>query len=203
MSTADPNSPSPRLETPRLRLRPVRSFDADAFFAFLGDPDAMRYTHCHASVRDCRRRLAAFEWQRRRQGYAPWAITGKAGGQLLGWGGVYRDPFDPGWGPELGYAFHPAACGQGYATELANACLAWADQVLNLPDVWAFVHPDNAASRRVLEKVGFVLARPVPEMERNLYHRSAFSVQAHRTPPTRDRPASAWPARAFGHPRGV
>lgn len=114
------------LETPRLLLRPVRPSDAEAFFAFLGDPDAMRFTHHHASLRECRRRLAVFEWRRR---------------------------------------------SEGYATELAHACLAWADQVLGLPEVRAFAHPGNAASRRVLEKAGFAAVRPVPEMERILYSR--------------------------------
>ena len=162
----------PVLETPRLLLRPMRPSDADAFFAFGGDPDAMRYTHCHTSLRECRRRLAAFEWQRRKRGYAPWAVIAKTDGQLVGWGGVYLDPFDPGWGPELGYSFHPGAWGQGFATELARACLEWADQVLGLPAVSAFAHPDNTASRRVLDKVGFVPVRAVPEMDRVLYRRT-------------------------------
>ena len=56
----------PVLTTARLLLRPPRPSDAASFFAFLGDPTAMRFTHCHASVRECRRRLAVFEWQRRR-----------------------------------------------------------------------------------------------------------------------------------------
>ncbi len=151
----------------------MRPSDTEAFFVFGGDPDAMRYTHRYTSVRECRRRLAAFEWQRRRLGYAPWAVVAKSDGRLVGWGGVYQDPFDAGWGPELGYSFHPAAWGQGYATELAQACLDWADGVLRLPKVWAFAHPDNTASRRVLDKVGFALVRPVPEMDRILYRRLA------------------------------
>ena len=160
-----------RLETARLLLRPMRTADTEAFFAFGGNPDAMRYTHCHTSLRECRRRLAAFEWQRRKRGYAPWAVIAKVDGRLVGWGGVYVDPFDPRWGPELGYSFHPAAWGQGLAAELAHACLEWADQVLGLPEVLAFAHPDNAASRRVLDKVGFVPVRAVPEMDRILYKR--------------------------------
>jgi len=163
------NHATPR--TSRLLLRPVRPSDAEAFFAFTGDPVAMRYTHCHASLRECQRRLAGFEWQRRRSGYAPWAVVTKADGRLVGWGGVYVDPFDTGWGPELGYSFHPSAWGRGYATELAQACLGWADTALELPEVTAFAHPNNAASRRVLEKAGFRAVRPVPEMQRVLYRR--------------------------------
>jgi len=161
------------LETSRLLLRPVLPSNAETFFAFLGDPDAMRYTHCHTSLRECRRRLAAFEWQRRKRGYAPWAIIARVDGRLVGWGGIYLDPFEPRWGPELGYSFHPAAWGQGFATELARASLEWADRVLGLPEVSVFAHPDNAASRRVLDKVGFVPVRAVPEMDRILYCRTS------------------------------
>ena len=160
------------LETPRLLLRLPRPSDAPAFYAFLGDPVAMRFTPHHASLRECRRRLAVFEWQRRRSGYAPWAVTAKAGGHIVGRAGLYDDPFDPGWGVELGYSFHPAAWGLGYATEVARACLAWADEVRNFAEVRAFTHPDNAASRRVLEKSGFRPVRFVPELDRLLHARA-------------------------------
>ena len=73
-----------RYETARLILRPMRTSDTEAFFAFGGDPYAMRYTHRHTSLRECRRRLAAFERQRRKLGYAPWAVIAKADGQLVG-----------------------------------------------------------------------------------------------------------------------
>ncbi len=74
----------PVLTTARLLLRSPRPSDAASFFAFLGDPAAMRFTHCHTSVRECRRRLAVFEWQRRRTGFAPWAVLTQGDGQLVG-----------------------------------------------------------------------------------------------------------------------
>lgn len=43
--------------------------------------------------------------------------------------------------------------------------------MLGLPEVSAFAHPDNAASRRVLAKAGFAPVRTVPEMDRILYWR--------------------------------
>jgi len=75
-------------------LSGVLTLIAAQHFVFGGDRDAMRYTHCHTSVRECRRRLAAFEWQRRKRGYASWAVIAKPEGRLIGWGGVYLDPFD-------------------------------------------------------------------------------------------------------------
>ena len=90
----------------------------------------------------------------------------------MGWGGLYEDPFDLGWGVELGYSLHPMIWGQGYATELARACLNWADGKLSVPEIWAFVHPDNVASRRVLDRAGFKEVRPIPEKERILLRRA-------------------------------
>lgn len=159
------------LTTARLLLRPPRPSDAASFFAFTGNPTAMRFTHCHASLRECRRRLAGFEWQRRRAGFAPWAVLTRHDGQLVGWGGLFEDPFEPGWGVELGYSLHPSVWGHGYATELASACVAYADTELDAPEVGAFVHPDNPASRRVLDRAGFKEVRPVPEKNRILLRR--------------------------------
>ena len=95
----------------------------------------------------------------------------KADTRIIGWGGLYQDPFDPRWGIEVGYFFDPAAWGHGYATEVIAACTSLADDVLHLPEIHAFAHPENVGSRRVLQKAGFEVVRFVPEMERFFYMR--------------------------------
>jgi RimJ/RimL family protein N-acetyltransferase len=157
------------IQTDRLLLRPTRLADAEALFAFLGDRDAMRFTHAQPNLRACRRHLAAYEKQRARIGCAPWTIFEKAG-DTVGWGGLYQDPFDPGWGIEVGYFFAPSAWGRGYATELVMFCLQVA-RGLGLERLTAFAHSENLGSRRVLEKAGFSVERFVPEMQRFLYRR--------------------------------
>jgi [ribosomal protein S5]-alanine N-acetyltransferase len=160
------------IETSRLILRRPTLSDVPRLFEFLGDAEAMRYTHADASLRQCRRRVAIHEWQRRRNGYAPWTVVTKVDARIIGWGGLYDDPFDRGWGIEVGYFFEPAAWGRGYATELTLACTTFADDVLGLPEIRAFARPENVGSRRVLEKAGFEIVRFVPEMDRLLYRRS-------------------------------
>jgi RimJ/RimL family protein N-acetyltransferase len=142
-----------------------------ALFRIMGDPQAMRFTNVQPNLRACRRHIAAHEHQRRRVGCAPWTILEKASGVIIGWGGLYNDPFDPGWGIEVAYLFAPSAWGRGYATELVRFCLEIADSHLRLESVVAFAHPDNAASRRVLEKTGFVAREFLPAMHRYLYRR--------------------------------
>lgn len=163
--------PGGTVETARLRLDPPRLADVPALFAFMGDPVAMAHTHPRQSLRDCRRYVAAHEWQRRRTGIAPWTIRERESGRIVGWGGLYRDVFDPGWGIEVVYFLHPDVWGRGYATELTEAALGFGREQ-GLDTVIGFAHPDNLGSRRVLEKAGFQHDRFLTEMQRHLYRRS-------------------------------
>jgi ribosomal-protein-alanine N-acetyltransferase len=155
--------------TSRLSLCPTKASDVPVLFAFLGDAEAMLHTSQFATLRACRRHVAGHEWQRRRLGCAPWTVRSRADGTIIGWGGLFEDPFDPGWGVELGYWFAPSAWGRGYASELAAASIAEARDGLKLPELRAFAKPENVGSCRVLEKAGFTRERYVPELERHLY----------------------------------
>ena len=167
-STASPAAWPALPETARLTLRRPRIADTGALFRFMGDPAVMRLTRCHASPRALRRTLAAHACQRRKTGFGPWTVLETATAAIIGFGGLYEDPFDPGWGLEVAYFLAPAAQGRGFARELVAASLAtaWA---AGAPRVDAFAHPDNAASRGVLRGSGFRLLRHVPEMDRLLY----------------------------------
>jgi ribosomal-protein-alanine N-acetyltransferase len=159
------------IETARLRLFRPRLVDVPTLFRFLGDAEAMRFTHVDLSLKGCRRRIAAHEWLRRRDGFAPWTVVRRDDARIVGWGGLYNDPFTPGWGVEVGYHFDPAVWGRGYASELVATCMNLADRVLLLPEISAFAHAGNIGSRRVLEKAGFEVVRFVPEMDRFFYRR--------------------------------
>ena len=131
----------------------------------MGDAAAMRWTHCHASARELRRYLAAHAWQRKRIGFGPWTVVERASGAVIGFGGLYDDPFDPGWGLEVAYFLAPGVWGRGYASEVVGASLAsaWAG---GAAWVGAFAHPENVGSRRALEKAGFTEREFVVGMER-------------------------------------
>ena len=163
---------APADETDRLVLREPRVSDAAALFEFFGDRDAMRYTFHLATLRDCRRHIAGHHCQRRKLGFGPWTIVERARGQIVGFGGLLDDPFDPGWGIEVVYHFSRGAWGKGFATELANHSLLVAATRLRVPEVRAFAHPDNLGSQRVLAKAGFEKLRFVDSMNRFLYVRA-------------------------------
>jgi len=56
---------------------------------------------------------------------------------------------------ELGFHLLPACWGQGLAEEAGRAVIAYAFETMGAPRLFAGHHPENAASRRVLEKLGF------------------------------------------------
>lgn len=102
--------------------------DAAEIFAILGDPSAMRFTEVWPTIDACRNKLAVHRAQRAAIGYGPWAIRLGDDRRIIGWGGLYVDPFDAGWGLEIGYFLAPAAWGRGVATELVGFLLRSADQ---------------------------------------------------------------------------
>ncbi len=57
---------------------------------------------------------------------------------------------------ELGYVISADRWGRGYATEAAASLLRFGKETLGLQTITATCRPENAASARVLEKIGMV-----------------------------------------------
>ncbi len=151
---------APVLETARLILRPFRQEDLDAQAKTMGDPDVVRHLGgTPFSREDTWRRLLCAPGLWTLLGYGYWAITARDDGRYLGQLGFadFKREMTPRIEglPEMGWIFAPAAQGQGYATEAGLAALAWADSVLQAPEITAIIDAENAASIRVAEKCGF------------------------------------------------
>ncbi|KAL0630882.1 hypothetical protein Q9L58_010268 [Maublancomyces gigas] len=56
--------------------------------------------------------------------------------------------------PDIGYSIIPEMNGKGYATESGKALLDYAKKELGISEVFGFFNPENAHSRRVMEKLG-------------------------------------------------
>jgi RimJ/RimL family protein N-acetyltransferase len=148
--------PTPTLHTARLRLRPVTGEDADALFALHSSARVLRYWDAPPWSRRAQAdRFVAASRQMAEEGSgARLAIDRVSDGALIGWCVLSR------WNPayrsaSIGYCLSEAAWGRGYATEAARALLGWAFDTLDLNRVQAETDTRNAASARVLEKLGF------------------------------------------------
>ena len=89
-------------------------------------------------------------------GFSP--IMEKSTQELIGYGGILK--FKHHNKPnqyEFGYVLAREVWGLGYATEIALAQIETIKEQFPNADIMATVHPDNGASKRVLEKVGMEL----------------------------------------------
>jgi [ribosomal protein S5]-alanine N-acetyltransferase len=96
-----------------------------------------------------------------RYGFGLWLLRDRATGEFVGRGGLeYTDA--PGrLSVELAWAIVPERWGQGLATELARAAVRTGFEELDVSELVALTLPHNAASRRVMEKVGLTYARVI------------------------------------------
>jgi [ribosomal protein S5]-alanine N-acetyltransferase len=154
------------LATTRLRLRDIEDSDAAFLLELLNSPGFVDNIG-DRGVRTLADALAYIEnnirASYRRHGIGMWVVENRVSGTRIGLCGLLRrDTLEH---PDVGYAFLPAAFGQGFATEAAGACLAHGRSVLGLEIICAIVAPQNKASIQVLNKIGLHYQRDVPAAE--------------------------------------
>jgi RimJ/RimL family protein N-acetyltransferase len=144
-----------RIETPRLTLEPQCAVHAGAMFAVLSDPAIYAYENAPpASLEWLRKRFAALEGRRSRDGLEQWLnwVLRQRTGELIGYvqatvgaeGRAY-----------IAYELASAHWGRGLAREAVEALideLASHDRVHTLAAVFKRA---NTRSRRLLERLGF------------------------------------------------
>lgn len=92
-------------------------------------------------------------------GFGTWNIYRSSDGRLIGRAGFnYRPDFDS---PELGFMIGAKYQHEGYAYEVCHALMELARTELGFDKIYALVHPDNHASLKLLDKLGFI-----PDSER-------------------------------------
>jgi RimJ/RimL family protein N-acetyltransferase len=151
-----------RLETERLVCGRPRPEDGDELARVMLHPDVLRTTWferqppTRSYVAD---KLAGDIEHWERHGFGPWMLRDRAGGELVGRGGLKHTTATGVPEVEIGWTIDPARWGEGLGTELARASVQAAFDGLALDEVIAYTSPDNTASRRVMEKAGMVFER--------------------------------------------
>jgi len=147
------------LETPRLRLRPLAATDLADLVRLHLDPEVMRYVGSPAGVKtpaetEARARTRIRESEEGTlEPLGLWRIEARADSAFLGIGALLRMP--DGADVEVAYRLVRGAWGRGFATEAAGALIAHGLHTLGLPRLVAVTYPENHASQRVLDKLGF------------------------------------------------
>jgi len=146
-----------RLETDRLLLRSSTVDDAAVFRELWTerDPRVPAHRRISADGRPSVQDIAAnLRSDLGKRGPRLLAVERKGVGDVIGYCGPVQHGNGSPEEPELAYELLRVAQGFGYATEAAQAVVGWARDA-GYPRLWAGVWDWNAASRRVLDKLGF------------------------------------------------
>ena len=172
----------PQIETARLLLRPFAADDLDDYTRLIfADAEVMRYLpQRDLAPRDrAERTLTVFAEQWSHHGCGVWAVTDKATGEFVGHCGL--GPVPEAGEIEVLYALGKAYWGQGIATEAARASVCFGFEQANLVRLVAFAVPENIASRRVMEHLGFAYEKDVHYFGLDLVQYTLDRDQFHRT----------------------
>ncbi len=145
----------PRLETQRLVLREIVVADDAAICSIHGDANVMRYFGADP-MSEPAQALALIEtfarWRGDDNSGIRWGI--EQNGQLVGTCGLFR--WNHAWHSAMvGYELAQTAWGQGLMQEALAAILPYGFSTMNLNRIEAQIHPDNAASLKLMPKLGF------------------------------------------------
>ena len=139
-----------------LLLRSLQLGDLDSLIAIWSDPEVTRFLPSRGQPipqKSVKQSLSTFieHWQQRN--YGIWAIVNRDSSQAIGYCGLrYLEELGE---VELLYGLARDYWGRGIITQAAKASISFGFETANLKRIIALVLPENQASKRVIEKVGF------------------------------------------------
>lgn len=147
----------PTITSGKIRLREFALTDAQALFETVyGDAEVMRFVAGgpHKTVANTEAAIKQYIAHTEQHGFTFWGVENAETGELLGDCGLY---FLEGRGPEVefGVTLCKSSWGAGLGSMCARACLAHAFDHIGLSQVIAVARPENLASTRLLNGLGF------------------------------------------------
>ena len=164
------------LRLKRLRARAFGEDDWPLIYKLQTDPRSGPWLRGARPVAaEARSRAIAFAFAEnwRRDGYGPHLLI--LDDTPIGYAGVRRSSLRTADEREALWALHPAVWGQGFATEATRAAIN-RDAPTQALISWTL--PDNHASRRVMEKLGFTYSGPMTwaDLPHVVYRRAAHNA---------------------------
>jgi ribosomal-protein-alanine N-acetyltransferase len=149
------------LQTERLILRPLELSDVDDFFEMNDNPNVSLYLRKPLKTKaEAALYIQKIINEYQNNGIGRFAVILKETNKLIGMSGLklrttlennYTNIYD------LGYRFAEEHWRKGFATEAAQAWLAYGFNTMKLPVIHACAVTDNVGSNGVLRKLGFKL----------------------------------------------
>ena len=143
------------LHTARLRLEPFTDAHLDGLAILNSDPEVMRYiTGKPKALEEVREAIGRMKQHWIHFGCGWWSFFDNESNRIIGAGCIQPLGKVPGNPLEIGWRLAKDKWHQGYASEAARGMAEYAFTTLHSPDLTAVCHPDNAASAKVMERLG-------------------------------------------------
>jgi ribosomal-protein-alanine N-acetyltransferase len=140
------------IETVRLRLRMFTTDDLDDLSIIFGDAEVVKHIGSGKPAPRAETEVALHSilrhWER--HGFGRWAAIDKQTDKLIGYGGLRNFEGTP----ELVYLLAKSYWRKGLGTEMAQGCLKYGFEDRGFERIVGLVKTANAASHRVMEKLG-------------------------------------------------
>jgi RimJ/RimL family protein N-acetyltransferase len=147
---------APRIETPRLVLRPWQDEDVEHWVAMSADPRVMEFFPSVSERFEAEAMAARLRERLEQNAYGWWVVEVKGGPLFAGAISLQDVPFESHFTPalEVGWRLVHDRWGHGYATEGAHAALDYAFGTLGHHEVVAMTAAVNLRSQRVMQRLG-------------------------------------------------
>ncbi|USB33808.1 GNAT family protein [Paenibacillus sp. YPG26] len=147
----------PELHSSRLRLRRLEDSDAAQLFKYWGDDEVVRYLNMSRleTVQDTLDMINLLNGLSESEDTLRWGIELKETGVLVGSCGFNVWQLAGANRGEIGYDLGVDYWGRGYMPEALLTLMEFGFSVMGLNRIEALVLPENSASRRMLNKLGF------------------------------------------------
>lgn len=159
------------MKTARLGFRRWSTNDLPLALALWGDPQVTRFIGGPFSHEEVREKLDGEIALMRVRHVQYWPLFLLRGDDHVGCAGLRPYRLDD-HVYEMGFHLRPAYWGRGLAVEAGHAVIAYAFERFGATALFAGHHPANAASRSVLEKLGFNFTHEELYPPTGLKHRS-------------------------------
>ncbi|NDI35335.1 GNAT family N-acetyltransferase [Chengkuizengella sediminis] len=146
----------PQLETERLGLVKIEEKHIQSYYEIMSKDEVTKFYGMNSlkNIEEATKIVDLFENTFNKSRGIRWGILMKDLNRLIGTLGL-NNLNTGSKKAEIGYELHPSFWGKGIAAEAITEVLEYSFQELDLFRIGAITFPDNVASNKLLEKLGF------------------------------------------------
>jgi [ribosomal protein S5]-alanine N-acetyltransferase len=141
-------------ETQRLEIVSFTPGDTDLLHQLTGNEEVMKFLPKVLTYEETNQMIRKILDHYQIYGYCFWKAVSKSSQELIGIAGLLHQEIDGEVETEISYRTNRQYWNNGYATEAAKACKKYGEDTLGTKRLISIIHPRNASSIRVAQKLG-------------------------------------------------